>query len=294
MHNIKSMTGYGSAEASIENLLIKIDIQGVNGKFADIKFRLPKDWYEKESEWRNELTKKINRGTVTVYVKVEEIAGINQKPKALINKEIFNSYTSQLRSLVSGQELDPSHLLPYIITLPGVLLGADEKIFESLNELLDTCLQNAFEQFDQYRITEGKALALQMRENIHQITTRCQLVEALEVERNETLRNKITDQVKIWQERTQIAPERLESEILFYLDKLDITEEKTRLAQHCQYFLECLNDENAGKKLGFICQEIGREINTLGNKANYFPLQKLSVEMKEELEKIKEQVLNIL
>ncbi len=151
-----------------------------------------------------------------------------------------------------------------------------------------------FNQFDKHRLAEGNAMAKQLASNIARIKSKSIRVESLEEMRNDLLRQKLTEKVDIWSQKINIEKERLESEILFYLDKFDITEEKTRLEQHCVYFEETLNEKNPGKKLGFIAQELGREINTLGNKANHFDLQKLTVEMKEELEKIKEQVLNLL
>jgi len=294
MQQIKSMTGYGSAQATIENWIIKIEIASVNGKYADLKFRLPKELQEKEYEWRNLLIKGIVRGSVQVSVTLEEIAGINQRPKALINKEVFNSYTSQIRSLMKDHDLDPSHLLPFIVSLPGVQLGADEKVLTELHEQISNCLMNALAQFDKHRLAEGAALGLQMSQNIATIKIHLQQVQELELQRNEAVKERLHNQVKKWSEDIKIEEERLASEILFYLDRMDITEEKTRLNQHCSFFMDSLNEVNGGKKLGFICQEMGREINTLGNKANFFEMQKLCVEMKEELEKIKEQVLNIL
>jgi len=294
MQQLKSMTGYGSAQATIENWIIKIEIAAVNGKYADLKFRLPKDLQEKEYEWRNMLSKRIVRGTAQVSITLEEIAGIHQRPKALINKEVFNSYTSQIRSLMKDHDLDPSHLLPFIVNLPGVQLGVDERVVAELHEQITKCLMNALEQFDKHRLAEGAALGAQMSQSIETIKKRNQQVEAIEPQRNEAIKERLNGQVKKWGEDIKIEQDRLAAEILFYLDKMDIAEEKTRLTQHCSYFLDSLNELNAGKKLGFICQEMGREINTMGNKVNYFEMQKLCVEMKEELEKIKEQVLNIL
>lgn len=294
MQQIRSMTGYGMAESSIENWQIKVEISAVNGKYADIKFKVPQGWQAMEQEWRSQLLKKIGRGTVYINVTLDEIAGIDQKPKALVNKELFNSYASQLRSLLKGQELNPSFLLPFIIKLPGVQLGMDETVIAQLSHQLNTCVANAFSQFDKHRLAEGEAMARQLQKNIENIETRSIRVDGIETERNEKLKSKITDKVESWKNEYNIEEGRLDSEILFYLDKWDISEEKTRLKQHCAYFKQTLLEKNPGKKLAFIAQELGREINTLGNKANHFDLQKLTVEMKEELEKIKEQVLNLL
>ena len=294
MQQIRSMTGFGKAEAEIEGWYIKAEIAAVNGKFADIKFRVPQGWQSQEQEWRSQLLKKIGRGTVQVAVSLEEVAGIDQKPKALMNKELFHSYTAQLRSLTKDHDLDPSFLLPFIVKLPGVQMGMDENIMQQLALQLNNCVANAFNQFDKHRLAEGFAMAQQLAKNIAIIKSKCIRVESLEGNRNESLKEKLTDKVEQWGKAVSIDKARLESEMLFYLDKFDITEEKTRLAQHCTYFEQTLNEKNPGKKLGFISQELGREINTLGNKANNFELQKLVVEMKEELEKIKEQVLNLL
>ncbi len=294
MQQIRSMTGFGKAEAEIDGWFIKVEISAVNGKYADIKFRVPQGWQMQEQEWRNQLLKKVGRGTVQVVVTLDEVAGLYQQPKALINKELFNSYTSQVRSLIKDHDLDPSFLLPFIVKLPGVQMGMDESLIQQLSHQLSTCVANAFNQFDKHRLAEGNAMAKQLASNIARIKSKSIRVESLEEMRNDLLRQKLTEKVDIWSQKINIEKERLESEILFYLDKFDITEEKTRLEQHCVYFEETLNEKNPGKKLGFIAQELGREINTLGNKANHFDLQKLTVEMKEELEKIKEQVLNLL
>lgn len=294
MQHIRSMTGFGTAEANFENWNIKVEIAAINGKYADIKFRTPTGWHHLEAEWRSLLLKQVVRGTVQVTLTVNEIAGIDQQPKALVNKALFNSYTSQIRSLTADHNLDPSFLLPYIMDLPGVKSGLDEKTIGLIESQTNTCISNAFNHFDKHRLAEGKAMALQLEKNISIIKSKAIRVSSLEDAREETLRNKLKEKVSQWRAEINPSDGRFETEILFYLDKWDITEEKTRLNQHCAYFEQTLNEKNPGKKLGFIAQELGREINTLGNKANHFDLQKLCVEMKEELEKIKEQLLNLL
>ncbi len=291
---LKSMTAYGSSSAAIGNMLIKIEMNAINGKFADIKFRMPAHWQEKENHWRSLLAKKIERGTVHISISTSIINGIAQKPKALINQTVFNSYCSQIRTLASQQNLDPSFLLPFIVNLPGVLLGEKEELIENIDEMLENCLENCYKTFDKNRIAEGDAIAMALIAHIKSIVSKIEDAKTLIEMRNLHLKTKLNQMAKKWEDDVKFNAERLELEILYYLEKLDVTEEINRLSQHCTYFIATLAEQAAGKKLGFICQEMGREITTLGNKANYFELQKTSVEMKEELEKIKEQVLNIL
>jgi uncharacterized protein (TIGR00255 family) len=294
MQEIRSMTAYGQAEASYKNWLIKVEISAVNGKYADIKFRTPKGWQQKEQEWRKLLMKQVGRGTVQVNMNLDQIAGLDEKPKGLLNTNLFNNYVSQIRSVTQPHELDASSLLPFVIQQPGVLLGMDETEIEEVLKHINTCIANAFKQFDKNRLAEGSATAAQLKGNIEKIESLALRINSIEEQRLEALKEKMESKSKEWSKKLELDEGRIEQELLIYLDKWDITEEKTRLRQHCKYFNESLEHNSSGKKIAFIAQELGREITTLGNKAHFFELQKLTVEMKEELEKIKEQAFNLL
>ena len=294
MQEIKSMTAFGEAEFSYKNWLIKVEISSVNGKYADIKFRTPKGWQQQEQEWRKMLLKRIGRGTVQVALNIEEIAGMEEKPRALLNTSLFNNYISQLRSVTEPHELDASTLLPFVMQQPGVLQGPEEEELNAIYKHVNTCIANAFNQFDKNRMEEGASIANQLQGNIDKIDSLALRVSQLEEQRVNNLKERMMDKIKEWNSELEVDPSRLEQEFLFYLDKWDITEEKTRLEQHCNFFRSTLANNPSGKKIAFIAQELGREITTMGNKANFFELQKLTVEMKEELEKIKEQAFNLL
>ena len=294
MQEIRSMTAFGQAEASFSNWFIKVEISAVNGKYADIKFRTPKGWHQKEQEWRKLLIKQIGRGTVQISLNIEELAGIDEKPKGLLNTSLFNNYLSQLRSALEPHDLTAESLLPFVVQQPGVQLGMDEGQLIQIEQNINNCLSNAFKDFDKNRLAEGYATGLQLEGVVNSIESLAIRIDHLEEKRKESLEQKMVAKFKEWEEKSSMEPGRMEQEMLVYLDKWDIAEEKMRLKQHCTYFKEMLAQSASGKKFAFIAQEMGREITTLGNKANYFELQKLTVEMKEELEKIKEQSFNLL
>lgn len=287
---IQSMTGYGKAEAQLQAGKLTLEIRTLNGKSADINLKsslLPKD---KELEVRKRLADKLVRGTIDLYISFE--AGASDTAHT-INADVFNAYwQSTVKAL--GKELDPSILASTILRLPDVV---DAKKADIITEeewpKVSAALDEALNQLCAYRANEGKALYKDATGRVDGILKLYDQVEALEGERITTVREKFDKALA--ELAAKPNPERLEQEMIFYLEKYDINEEKVRLRQHCKYFMEVIDSEPyPGKKLGFILQEMGREINTTGSKANHAGIQQLVVRMKDELEKIREQSMNIL
>jgi len=287
---IQSMTGYGKAEATLASGTLTLEIRTLNGKSADINIKsslLPKD---KELEVRKLLADKLVRGTIDLYIGFEPAAGNGAHS---INADAFNEYRSSIESAL-GQSMNASDLAAAILRLPDVVdakkadvIGPDEW------PLVAQALDAALAQLMDYRATEGKALYADVTSRVNGILALYDQVEALEGERIETVRERLNKALEDLAAKPN--PERFEQEMIFYLEKYDINEEKVRLRQHCKYFMETIDGEPyPGKKLGFIIQEMGREINTTGSKANHAGIQQLVVRMKDELEKVREQSMNIL
>lgn len=287
---IQSMTGYGKAEAQLHAGKLTLEIRTLNGKSADINLKsslLPKD---KELEVRKRLADKLIRGAIDLYISFE--AGASDTAHT-INADVFNAYWQSTIKAV-GKELDPSILAGTILRLPDVV---DAKKADIITEeewpKVSAALDEALSQLCAYRANEGKALYKDVTGRVDGILKLYDQVEALEGERITTVREKFDKALA--ELAAKPNPERLEQEMIFYLEKYDINEEKVRLRQHCKYFMEVIDSEPyPGKKLGFILQEMGREINTTGSKANHAGIQQLVVRMKDELEKIREQSMNIL
>jgi len=287
---IQSMTGYGKAEAQLQAGKLTLEIRTLNGKSADINLKsslLPKD---KELEVRKRLADKLVRGTIDLYISFE--AGASDSAHT-INADVFHAYwESAVKAL--DKEIDPSILASAILRLPDVV---DAKKADIITEeewpKVSAALDEALKQLCDYRANEGKALYKDVTGRVDGILKLYDQVEALEGERITTVREKFDKALADLAAKPN--PERLEQEMIFYLEKYDINEEKVRLRQHCKYFMEVIDSEPyPGKKLGFILQEMGREINTTGSKANHAGIQQLVVRMKDELEKIREQSMNIL
>ena len=287
---IQSMTVYGKAEALLPSGKLTLEIRTLNGKSADINIKtslLPKD---KDLEVRKLLADKLVRGTIDLYVNFEPAAGNNAHS---INADAFHEYWKSVVSALD-REIDPSILASAIIRLPDVVdakkadvIGPEDwpVVAKALNEALD--------QLMAYRATEGLALYADVTSRVAGILKLYDEVEKLEGERIVNVREKFNKALADLAAKPD--PSRLEQEMIFYLEKYDINEEKVRLRQHCKYFMEVIDSEPyPGKKLGFIIQEMGREINTTGSKANHAGIQQLVVRMKDELEKIREQSMNIL
>ena len=282
------MTGYGKAECLLPDSKIIIEIRSLNGKNADISIKsslIPRD---KEMAVRQHIAKELQRGNIDLFATMEQNATAQAKQ---INKEIFDSYLAQIKELGFTECTDT--ILQTILKMPDVVDVKKQEMTEESWNSLEQAIHNAVAALNDFRAKEGEIL-------YNDVTSRVALIESFvaEVEKFEASRvEAVKERIKARIDELGITPDanRLEQEIVFYVEKLDINEEKVRLRQHCKYFMETINSEPyPGKKLGFIAQEMGREINTMGSKANHAEIQKWVVRMKDELEKIKEQSLNIL
>lgn len=291
------MTGYGKASAELSNGKITVEIRSINGKNADISIKsylLPKD---REMELRKKLSESLQRGTIDFFMTWEPNAAESARK---INMDLALEYYRQVCAL--GKEIgaeslnaqDPNQLLATILRMPDVMdSGKQEVINEDNWPAVSAAIDEAVRKICDYRETEGKALYEDVTSRVRTILDLYDEVEGFEAERICAARERISKAAEDL--RVKLDPERFEQEMIFYLEKLDINEEKVRLRQHCRYFMDTIdNDPCPGKKLGFIIQEMGREINTTGSKANHAGIQKCVVKMKDELEKIREQSMNIL
>ncbi len=282
------MTGYGKAECSLPDSKITIEIRSLNGKNADISIKSSLIPREKEMEVRQYIAKELQRGNIDLYATLE----VNATDKAKhINKDIYNGYLSQIKEL--GIECTPDAMLQTILRLPDVIEVKKQEMTDESWEAINNAIKEAVGALNGFRDKEGEILYKDVTSRVALIESYVAEVEKHEESRIESVRERIKNRI----EELGITPDqnRLEQEIIFYIEKLDINEEKVRLRQHCKYFMETIDGEQyPGKKLGFIAQEMGREINTMGSKSNHAEMQKWVVRMKDELEKIKEQCLNIL
>ncbi len=286
------MTGFGKTDADIPGKKISIEIRTLNSKQTDINVKMPWLYKEKEIEIRNMLSKELERGKVdfSIYVDIMSDQAVPQ-----INKEVVKNYYAQLNEVAGELYIDsPDQLLSIIMRLPETLRSDKVQLSDDEWETLKKLIKAAIKMVDTYRIAEGEALLADISAHIQNIEKLLKEIEPFEKERIEAVKERLMAAQK--QSGVEdIDMNRFEQELIYYLEKLDINEEKVRLKNHCEYFVETASgSESNGKKLGFISQEIGREINTIGSKANNAAIQKLVVRMKDELEKIKEQSLNIL
>ena len=289
---VKSMTGFGKGEAALRNKKITVEIRSLNSKQLDLSLRLPAVYRQSEYEIRNLIARTIQRGKVDVFVTVESQA---VETSARINREVFREYLRQMNDTLSFSGIDAGYdaILPVIMRLPDVVATEAEAISEEEHAALLAAVEAAAAHLDAFREQEGAILIADLLRRVELIEQYKTEVVPFEKARTETVKARILDNLS--KLAVDVDRNRLEQEMIFYLEKLDITEEKARLTNHCNYFREVASsEEGAGRKLGFIAQEMGREINTMGSKANEPNIQILVVKMKDELEKIKEQVLNIL
>jgi uncharacterized protein (TIGR00255 family) len=268
-----------------------VEIKSLNNKFFELSIRMPRNWQHKELELRKEMAKLIERGTAQLNIQLTyKLAEDRITP---INREVAAYYLNEVKSLANESGLDPKDLLTNIFDIPNVLqpneITPDDADWIQIMEVV----KKAFEQFDLYRLTEGKILTQEFSSMALNIATKMNALTPFENERIETVKERLRKELA-GLNQDQLDKNRFEQELIYYLEKLDINEEKVRLKQHCDYLEEVIRVASTGKKLGFISQEIGREINTIGSKANDAHMQQLVVNMKEELEKIKEQLLNVL
>ena len=287
------MTGYGKAETIIETGKITVEVRSLNGKTADISIKtsmLPKD---KEMAVRQKIAAELTRGNIDFFVSFEPNAADSAKK---INMDLAMEYYSQICALGKniGAEGNPSDLIATLLRMPEVMDSKKQDVITDENwPVVEKCIDEALANINAFRAQEGEVLYKDITSNVQKILEYSAQVETYEKERVEAIREKILS--RFAEIKAEPDQSRLEQEMIYYLEKLDINEERVRLRQHCKYFLDTISQEaNPGKKLGFIAQEIGREINTTGSKANHTEIQKIVVKMKDELEKIKEQSLNVL
>ncbi len=290
---LKSMTGYGIAVFDSGNTKYTVEIKSLNSKFLELGLRIPKSFSEKEFQLRNECNKQIERGKVNLSINVEKADSTVKA--AGIDKDLLKHYFEQLKAVSAELNEPVANLFQLALGLPEVIKYEEETVSEDEWKIVEKTFQQALADFQRFRSDEGNVLEQDIKYRIGIIQQNLELVEIEEPKRVTVIRERLNQFLADAVGREGIDQNRFEQELIYYIDKLDITEEKIRLKTHCNYFLETLKNADAnGKKLGFISQEIGREVNTIGSKANDANIQKLVVGMKEELEKIKEQLLNVL
>ena len=282
------MTGYGKVVLELNAKTVRIEIKSLNSKSLDLNVRMPNDYRPKELELRKIIGSRLKRGKIDVsfYVDIEKA-----KNPTKINSSIVKNYMDQLSNISGGgRNLD---LLKMAIKMPDSISADKEEIDEQEWSLIINGVEDALNKIENYRKDEGKALYSDFSSRLNKIKSLLKKAVEIDPERIKKVRERLTKSVLELKEK--IDQNRFEQELIYYIEKLDIYEEKIRLDNHLDYFFKTLNqNQSNGKKLGFIVQEIGREINTIGSKANYAPMQKIVVQMKDELEKIKEQLLNVL
>lgn len=284
---IQSMTGYGKEVVQLPSKTITIEIKSLNSKGLDLNTRVPSAYREKELEIRDLLAKSLQRGKIDFSLYIE-VTG--EEVTTQLNETVVKQYIKQLANVVNG---DPVELLKMAVRMPDALKTEREEIDEKEYDVILNGIDQALEAINKYRTDEGLVLENDFLDRAKTISKLLEDVIALDPERIDGVKERLRKAVADLKEN--VDENRFEQELIYYLEKYDITEEKVRLKNHLDYFEQSLNSHDSnGKKLGFITQEIGREINTIGSKANYAPMQQIVVQMKDELEKIKEQALNVL
>lgn len=290
---LRSMTGFGGAEAANERITVKAEIKSLNGKYLELNMRMPRNVQSKEIVLRKDLSKKIERGTATLYLTIER--NLQSDEAALLDVEMAQKLYGEIEQLQKQLNSDSSNILDRVLAFPGIVNteGTDE-LDDNDWKLIQDTINNAFNEFEKFRQHEGESIRVDLEKFVKSIANGLPEVEKYEGERITMLRERIGNQLNTMLDEEKVDKDRFEQEMIYYLEKIDVSEEKSRLSQHCKYFLDTLKKEPSGKKLGFIAQEIGREVNTLGSKASHVEIQQIVVGMKDSLEKVKEQVLNVL
>jgi len=290
---IKSMTGFGKAEFEVNNKKFTIEIKSLNSKQVDINTRIPAIYREKDIEIRKELSDKLERGKIDFNIYVESLG---DESNSKINAPILRSYFKQLSQISAELNLTTDHsTLQAALRLPDVVKTEYQTLDEEEWNIILKNIRNAIADIDKFRVQEGDALKIDIINSIELIQSLLGQIEPFESQRIEALRTRLTENLDKLSLNGNVDKNRFEQELIFYLEKLDINEEKVRLANHCEYFKQTAAEPvPTGKKLAFISQEIGREINTIGSKANNTEIQRIVVQMKDYLERVKEQLLNVL
>jgi len=290
---IRSMTGFGQAKAESENYHIRIEIKSLNGKYLDLNMRMPRSLNSREVDLRQLFGDQLKRGSITVNIYLEDKGTDSAAMK--LNEDLARKYYRELEKVADDMHADKTGLFRSVSQMPEVFTSSEEGISdEDFNAVAD-CFKEAVEQLDQYRLKEGQELLEYLRGHSKRIGSELlPNIAEYDASRREEVRTRLRSGLDDLVKQGELDEGRFEQELLYYLEKYDITEEKNRLKSHCELFNQELEGNSSGKKLGFISQEMGREINTLGSKAYHAPVQRIVIDMKEELEMIKEQVLNVL
>ncbi len=285
------MTGYGKASTNFNNKTLSIEIKTLNSKQTDINLKTPCLYRGKEIILRNQISNFLERGKIDCYLSVEYVG---ECPNMNLNSNLFVSYYKQIEELAEKVNASKEDIFKYVLQIPEINHNGSSEPTEEEMIIVGNLLNEALKKTDEYRIIEGKTIEKDLLLRINIIGKKLLLIDGFEKGRTSQVRERILSKLNELN-CENLDKNRFEQEIIYYIEKLDITEEKIRLEQHLDYFINTMNTPRSeGKKLGFIAQEIGREINTLGSKSQEANMQKLVVEMKDELEKIKEQVLNVL
>jgi uncharacterized protein (TIGR00255 family) len=286
-----SMTGYGRVSERFKEKTILVELRALNSKYADIRIKIPQNFRDKEPDIRKILSEHAERGKLDFTLEVKSIHGDEEYS---LNTSLFRKYYQELRKLSGELDMPKGDIMQSILKLPNVVMPEEDYIDEEEWEAVIRTIGKTLEKFRQYRRAEGETIEQDMRLRVRKILNMLEEVDPHEEERVNKLRQRLYQNLEEYLGKDKIDENRFEQEILFYLEKMDITEEKVRLSQHCEYYLEELDKKYVlkGRKLNFISQEMGREINTLGAKAYSSDIQRLVVNMKDELEKIKEQIAN--
>ena len=290
---IKSMTGFGQASFETEEVSINIEVKTLNSKFSDTIVKMSNLFSEKEIALKNKLIQSLERGKIVlnIYYTLKQI----NSDKFSVNIPLVKVYYKSLKETAEALDLKPEGLFKMVMEMPDVYTKDNQKLSKKDWGLVKATLEEAIGRCNEFRIQEGNKLEDKFIEYINSIKSCLEEVEKLDPARIERLKQKLNRSIGKLEKLESFDPNRFEQELIYYVEKLDINEEKVRLKNHIDYFIQTLNSKNSnGKKLGFISQEMGREINTIGSKANDSAIQKLVVNMKEELEKIKEQLLNVV
>lgn len=286
------MTGYGKAEQIYLTKRIVVEVKTLNSKQLDLSVKLPQEIRSQELEYRNMVATTLQRGKVDVMISITDT---NVEQNTHIEKEVIASYLKQVKEISEEYNIpQSSDLAMLLFKMPGIFVTPEQQYDETFFEKIKETLQAALDMTDSFRRQEGEILKQDLMKRKDLIMQYLNEVTPYENNRHDNIQNKLVKNLTELTQSGKYDENRFEQELIFYLEKLDITEEKVRLAKHCSYYEDTIDEEGAGKKLGFIAQEMGREINTLGSKANDADIQRLVVKMKDELEKIKEQLFNIL
>jgi uncharacterized protein (TIGR00255 family) len=291
--SMKSMTGYGKAVCTLPDKKVTIEIKSINSKQFDLNLKLPSVYRDKDADIRALASKVLERGKIEMYISLENPT---QSNNFSLNRELAKKYYDDLKQITTDLGTPwTDDFLSVLIRMPDIIKTQTEELNEEEWWQIALAIEKAIMDLNAYRKIEGAALKDDMIDRIEIIQINIPRIEAFETERLVQIRKRIMNNIAAFVEQEKIDTNRFEQELIYYMEKIDFTEEKVRLQNHCEYFIETVNENTAnGRKLGFIAQEIGREINTLGSKANDASIQKMVIEMKDELEKIKEQLLNVL